>query len=267
MSEVWINDVDLGDYGFVLGQNPAHANTPDLSDASAPLLGQLGPTWLGEPSQAAARKFLVAGHLLTASQAVLLANLDALKALAGAGAVRLRFADRPTQEFRDARLVSFAPTARAAILSALASDLAISFECVDPLRYDVQPLGVAVSTARAALPIGTAASFPVITIHGGGASLTNPVLTYRNASGDIVTTMGFTGTLGANDFLIIDAVRCQVTKSVAGVQSDALSWWTSGDFPVVRGADGWYELAEYPFAELSGTGTPMGLITYSRAWL
>lgn len=267
MSEVWINDIDLGDYGFVLGADPDHASSPDFSDSTAPILGQLGPIWLGEPVQATSRRMLVGGFVKQSSTPTYLSAIDYLKALATSGAVRVRFADRPTQEFRDGRLVSFKDSRRAAILTNLAGDVAMTFEFADPLRYDVNPQGIALSTTRASLPIGTAPSFPVITIHGNGASLTNPTISLRQANGEVHQSMGFTGTLGASDYLIVNCVTTRVTKSVSGTQSDATSWWTSGDFLVLRPADGSYELSEYPTLELGGTGTPVGLCTYCRNWL
>jgi phage-related protein len=268
MSEVWINDIDLADYGFILGADPKHASSPDFTDATAPLLGALGPTWLGEPVQAGSRKLLVSGYIVTASAALYRQNVDALKAIATSGAPRVRFADRPDQEFRDARVLSISVAPRAAILTNLAGDVTIAFDVADPLRYDVNPQGIALSPARASLPVGTAPSPPLIILHGGGASLTNPLLTYRNAAGDSQQTMGFTGVLGASDYLIVDCVQTQVTKSVSGAQSDALSWWTSGDFLTMRPTDGWWELSEYPTLELSASaGAPCGVATYARAWL
>lgn len=267
MSEVWINDIDLGDYGFVLGADPDHASSPDFSDATAPLLGSVGPIWLGEPVQATARRLLVGGYVKQTSSATYLAAVDVLKGIATSGAVRVRFADRTTQEFRDGRLVSFKDSRRAAILANLAGDVAMTFEFADPIRYDVYPQGIALSTGRASLPIGTLPAFPVITIHGNGASLTNPTMSLRQANGDVHQSMGFTGTLGANDFLIVNCITTRITKSVSGTQSDATSWWTSGDFLSLRPADGSYELSEYPTLELGGTGTPVGLCVYSRGWL
>lgn len=267
MSEVWINDVDLADYGFVLGVDPAHGASPDYTDASAPLLGAIGPTWLGEPTQAGARKLVVGGYYVAVSNTQYKAWTDYLKALASTGAVRIRFSDRSDQEFRDARLMGFRPVPRAAILTNLAADLQMTFDVADPLRYDVNPQWLGLSTSRTSLPIGTAPTFPLVIIHGGGASLTNPSWIYRNSVGDSAQTMGFTGVLGANDYLIVDCRRVQVTKSVAGTQSDALSWWTAGDFLVVRSADGSYELAEYPTLELAASaGTPVGTIAYARTW-
>lgn len=268
MSEVWIEDVDLADYGFYLGADPKQVASPVFSDATAPLIGSVGPMWLGEPVQAQPRRITIAGHVAGASASVYRGYVESLKALATLGAVRLRFSDHSDQEYRDARLVSFEAAPRAAILSNLAGDVTFTFEVADPFRYDVQPQCIPLTTNRASCPMGTAPVLPVIVAHGTGASLTNLVVTVRNASGDVVQTMTFTNTVGANDFRIIDSVKTAVTKSVAGTQSDALSEWTAGDFPVLRTADGGYEQSAWPTVELSSTtGAAAGVLTYSRAWL
>lgn len=273
MSEVWINDIDLADYGFVMGTDPAHGDSPDFTDATAALLGAIGPTWEGEPTQAAVRTIPIAGSCKAASSAQLRAFADYLKSLASTGAVRIRLADRLDQEFRDGRLTSFKVASKGAILTNLAGMFTLTFGFADPLRYDVNPQGFGLSTQRVPLLIGTAPTFPVLYLHGGGASLTNPSVTIRTAAGDPVQTMGFTGVLGANDFLIVDCRRTIVTKSVASVQSAADSWWNAalGDFLVVRPADGWYEFTQYPTIEFGlaagGSGTPFGQIIYNRGWL
>jgi phage-related protein len=270
MSETWINDIDLGGaaYGFVLGADPNHRATPSFSDASTVLLGAIGPAWSGEPTQAAARRVVISGNVRQSSGAALLTAIEAIKQIASNGPVRLRFADRPDREFRDGRLVDFIAPSRSAILSNLASDLSVAFECDDPLMYDVNPQGIALNTSRQSLPVGTAPSYPLIILNGGGGTLTNPTITYRNSAGDSKETMGFTVALGANDYLVIDCIRVQVTLYTAGVASDGLSLWTSGDFFVFRAIDGYLELAQYPTLELSASaGTPFGIAQYCRAFL
>jgi hypothetical protein len=275
MSDAWINDIDLADYGFVMGQDAGHAESPQFSDPSAALLGALGATWLSEPTQAAPRRIVVGGNVKQASAALYRAAIDQVKGLATQGAVRVRFADHTDQEFRDCRLVDFKAVPRAALLSNLAGDVVMQFEAADPLRYDVNPQGIPLSTSRASLPIGTAPSFPLIRIHGGGATVTGPiVITVRNAGGDSVQTFTISVTslsgsvLGANDYIDIDGTRIRMVKSLAGTQSDGGALWSAGDFPVIRPADGNWELLEYPTMELSAnSGTPVGLCTYARAWL
>jgi hypothetical protein len=264
MSEVWINDVDLADYGFVIGANPNHQATPSFSDPTMALLGVLGQAWSGEPTQAQSRRVTISGHVLAGSSAAKLAAIEAIKQLCAQGAVRIRFADRPDRELRDGRLTDFIAPPRRAIFSSLDADISIAFDCADPQLYDVNPQGIPLSTARASLPMGTGVSFPQLVVSGGGSTLNNPTFTYRNAAGDPIGTMGFTVNLGVNDYLAIDCARPMVTLSTAGVKTDGTALWTSGDFLAFRGADGWIELGQFPTLELSGG---VGLATFAKAWL
>lgn len=275
MSDAWINDIDLADYGFVMGQDAGHAESPQFSDPTAALLGALGPTWLMEPTQAAPRRLVVGGNVKASTAALYRAAIDQIKGIATQGAVRVRFADHTDQEFRDCRLVDFKAVPRAALLSNLAGDVVMTFEAADPLRYDVNPQGIPLSTSRAALPVGTAPSFPLIRIHGGGATVTGPIVaTMRNAAGDSVQTFTISttslsgGVLGANDYIDVDCARIRMLKSIGGTQTDATALWSSGDFFVIRPADASWELLEYPTLELSAAaGSPVGVCTYARAWL
>lgn len=265
--EVWVNDIDLGDYGF-MGSPPIRSFTdaPVLADPMVITQGWPGPLWAGEPTLAQVRTVLVNGKVIAASNAALLAAVDNLRALCEDGAVRLRFADRPTQEYRDARCKEFSDSRRDLLLG-LATELAIAFELANPQRFDMHPIGLGLSTSRIACPLGTAPSYPVILISGAGAAVTNPTITYRNAAGLVVQTMGFTGTIGANDFWRVDTTRAMITKSLAGTASDGISLWTGGDFPVLRPADAWFETTAWPTLELSASaGTPVGTVVYARQY-
>lgn len=269
MSEVWIDDIDLADYGFVLGRDPGQDATPTMSDAVVTPAGGFGPLWAGEAVAVQSRTLVISGHMrVDAGASSYRSTVVALRALVSNGAKRIRFSDRTDQEFRDARMTQFAPAPAAAILSTNHAAISITFECADPARYDVNPQGLALSTTRVSCPMGDAPTYPLIVAHGNGAALTNLVITVRDASGTVVQTMTFTNTIGANDYRIIDCLRTQITKSVAGTQSDAQSEWTSGDFPVLRPADAVYAVSAWPTIELSSsTGTAVGVASYSRAWL
>jgi hypothetical protein len=144
--------------------------------------------------------------------------------------------------------------------------VALSFLVKDGVAFRLQPDGYALSTARTSCPIGTAPSPPDIVLHGNGATLTAPIIRIRNAAGDIVQTMGFTG-IGATDYLLIDCLRTTITKAVGSVKTDATSLWNSGDFPLLQPTDGWVEGGIYPTVELTATaGTPVGVINYRRRY-
>ncbi len=146
--------------------------------------------------------------------------------------------------------------------------VSMSFTVKDGVAKRRQPDGYALTTSRTSCPVGTAESRPIITVHGGGASLTNPTITGRNAAGDSVWTMGFVTVIGATAALRVDCTRMSVSLITAGVITDALSLWQTGDFPVLRAFDSFASLGAYGTVELSSTGgTALGLISYTRAYV
>ena len=212
----------------------------------------------------------ISGIIMAASQSAAMTALDGLRNLVSNGEVRIR-TTYASDRWVYAMCESFAgaPFNKSVIDGYIAVQLL--FTVAEGAAVRVAPDGIALSTTRVACPIGTAASYPVILIHGGGAVFTNPTITVRNAGGDIVQTMSMVFSGGANDVLRVDCARAQVDKISAGVVTDGLSYATlsgSSDFPILRPYDGWVETATYPTVELSSvTGTVSGRITYSRRYL
>jgi len=269
-AQVFVNDIDLSDYGFGLNENTrGHADSPALSDVSVPVVGFPGVLWAGEETVVTPRALPVGGFLSAATNALLIAAEDNLKALCADGAVRIRFGDRTDQEFRNARMRAFSVTPRGA-LNGVARNIVIEFLLDDPLRYRINPDGYALTTARVRCPLGTAPSAPVIILSTGGSAtaVVNPVITIRNAVGAIVQTMTCTGSIAQNDFWRVDSARASITKSIAGTASDGISLWTAGDFVLLRPADAWFEQAAWPTVELSSSaGAAVGAIMYWRRYL
>lgn len=270
MPELYLDDIDVADYGAVLSEETrGHASSPSLSDVAVPVGEWPGIRWSGEPTVTTQRTLTVGLNVSATSNANLVAALDKLKALATDGTKRLRFADRTDQEYRGASCREFRVTPRGALFG-VGANVSLDFSLDDPARHRVNPDGYALSAARTPCPTGTAPSRLVLLLHGGGASLTNPVATLRNAAGKPVQTMGFTVSLGANDFLRIDSERATITKVASGTASDGLAagYWTSGDFLLLRPTDGWFEAAAWPSIALSASsGTPAGFVTYTRRYL
>lgn len=218
-----------------------------------------------------AGKATVKGRLSAASPAAAVTALDALRGLLGLGevAVRLGYA---TDRYCNAIMESFDGASEQGENLNGILNVAMTFAVAAGVAWRNAPDGYALTTSRTSCPIGTAESYPVILVHGGGAALTNPVITVRNAAGDVVQTMAFVVSLGANDALRIDSARAQVSKVTSGVITDALAagYWPSGsgDFPLLRPYDGWIENGVYPTVELSSsTGTAVGDISYTRRYL
>lgn len=94
--------------------------------------------------------------------------------------------------------------------------------CRNPLWYDRSPTTVsAAAGTRVALPMGSAPGRVRLILIGS----TDPVITARRHTGEIIGTMEFTVTLGATELLVIDgdALNPTVTKYTAGVASNAIA--------------------------------------------
>lgn len=211
----------------------------------------------------------ITGMVLTASPAAALAALDALREFLGAGEVAVR-----TYQASDRQCLAvctgFDGIPHQAEIQNGNVNLTLPFVVASGVAQRIAPDGYALSTSRTSCPVGTAESRPIITVHGGGAALTNPTITIRNAAGDVVQTMTFTVVIGATAALRIDCARMQASIITAGVITDALaaSDWSGGDFLCLRNYDGIVALASSPTVELSSTaGTAQGVISYTRQYL
>ena len=267
---LWINGRDLAtDFSFAATATAGWPGNLSAAKRTAPVLS--GPEMQGgiyDPRLIArqAAQASLSGIIMGSSLADALTKSDALRGLVMQVEVTLR-TGYATDRYCLALCTDYAGVPfNPGVLDGVVS-VAMTFTVKDGLAWRTVPDGVSLSTARATCPIGTAESYPVITIHGGGATVSNPVVTLRNAGGDVVQTHSFTISGGADDALIIDSARSRITKSAAGTLTDGWTYCTpgSGDFVLLRPADGNPELAAYPTVELSSaTGTMVGSIAYSR---
>ena len=145
----------------------------------------------------------------------------------------------------------------------------LEFTAVDPTRYERESIPISLSTARAAVDIGTVPSAPLLWIYGGSPSVVDPVVIVRNAQGDETHRLTLTGTLATNDALVIDSARQSIERYVAGVlqtgTASGNAWLTSGQFPLLAPEDAIEGTGLT--VELSATsGTPTGLLLYTRGY-
>lgn len=142
-----------------------------------------------------------------------------------------------------------------------------SFVVKDGVAFRLEPDGYALTTGRTACPLGTVDVKPVISLHGNGSTLTDPLITLRNAGGDITQTFGFNGTLSATQVLRADGQRATIDLLSAGAVGDGWSFQSSGDFITLRTQDASFEGAAWATIELSAAaGTPLGGVDYVRAY-
>lgn len=147
--------------------------------------------------------------------------------------------------------------------------VSLQFTAVDPTRYEREGRAVALSPSRVEVPIGTVPSAPVVYLYGGTPSVVDPVIVVRNDSGDETHRLTLTGTLAANNALVIDCARQTIDRYVAGVlqtgTNSGNAWLTSGQFPLLAPEDS-LEGAGITVELAATSGTPEGLLLYQRGY-
>lgn len=136
----------------------------------------------------------------------------------------------------------------------------ISLTALDPYAYDLVAQTITLGAGVNRAPLGTAPSFPVITISGAA---TNPILTLKRWDGATLATLGLTLTTIGGDTLVVDMGAKTILKNGASV----LASLSSGDFFALHPSTAQQNFgalaAEQPYVTTSsGAGTTV----YRRAW-
>jgi hypothetical protein len=136
----------------------------------------------------------------------------------------------------------------------------LTFDCHDPRWRDATASEIVVNATARDVPLGTATTDGSIEING---TATNPTITVKDYRGITVASLGFTGSLAADESWIIDLEDHSVTLSDSGVLSSANDKVTSGAFWEWDPAWSDYGASDWPTIEVdSGDGT----LTYYRRW-
>jgi phage-related protein len=264
---MYVNDFDTSSLGLIVTSVDGWRDAPSTRDRTTQLPTRVGAVILAPEAETAPRVITVDGVIdpSHAGKALTLANLRAaiseLQERLYRGTIEVRFADEPDifvlARCEQGNLIATPPQ-----FMNPKSRVQIRMLCPDPLRYDRNGSVVGFGASpRAGTPLGTAVSAPVIRIMGAA---TNPVITYRNMSGDVKQTMGFTVTLAATDYLEIDCELFTIKKFASGVETNGISLLTSGDFIALDPQDGDYAGSVWPTLEVNAGS---GECLYRRAWL
>lgn len=249
---VSINGTDIKALGFKLREPRGVWDLPTYAKDTTTIPGKPGQV-VPQPStvKISSRTIDIIGTLVGSSRSDFLTKLDQLKALVTKVPLIVVLAEQPTRQYT-ARPLGMGMTPINPVLLQRQQEFTITLVCDDPYARDTTDQTVAFTTATP-IPLGNAPSGGVITITGG----TDPIITYRDSAGNIVQTMGFTGTgsplvVDLDDFL----------ASVGG--TNVIDKLTSGSFIELSPLDGDYISAAWPTLEVnSGSGS----ITYRRAYL
>jgi hypothetical protein len=220
-----------------------------VAQTSAPEHALLSPTPLFD-----LRGFEVRGFVESATVAAHATALDELKArLKGQVAsstpneVALEFDDRAGTEY----VVRVTGVATEPVTDArLAVDfVTIQAVMLDPFLRDSSASSVNGITAATAIPVGTAPSWPTLTIN---AAFTDPVIQYKNSTGSVVKTLSFTissASEGITDLIVDMQAGTIVDNAAANRHSHRVS---GGNFPwMIDPKDGVYWTSAWPTLECS----------------
>jgi hypothetical protein len=120
-----------------------------------------------------------------------------------------------------------------------------------------------VSSADEDCELGTAPSYPLITLDGPIAA--NVTLTYKDSDGDTVSTLVITNpAIGAGTDLVVDCARERIWTVASGTYTDAMSLYSSGTFPALDPADGDPLAATPAWPTLAASED--GEATYYKTW-
>jgi len=258
-SVMYVDDVDTSADGLVVASVTGLGDVPTVEPITRERWG-----WQGLLETAPSvpkikpRVITVTGILKAASVATLETNLDTLKRRFTANSQRVRFVNIANREWI-ARLTELAitPVGQGGQFVNPWVNITLKLTALDPYGYDTSDTTVtSITDSDKAAAVGTAPSRPVLRCTGAA---TNPLWTYKDGSGNTITTLQLTISVAGGDYVEVDCEAMTIKKSVSSVITDALDTLTSGDFITLHPRDG-----ASPTLRLS-SGT--GLATYRKAWL
>lgn len=255
-----INGTDLSTLGFHLSRANGWKDAPKRSRATAVRPTRAGALRTGADVEAP-RTLTLEGTIIAADADGVRTAIDELRAaILRTQPATIILPDAPTRyllAWLDGHTID-AGAGPSMIQRMLTTRFDLSL--LDPYAYDVAQQTITLGAGVNRAPLGTAPSFPVITISGAA---TNPIVTLKRWDGTTLATLGLTLTTIAGDTLVIDMDAKTIKKNGASVLANL----TSGDFfaldPATAQQNYGALAAEQPYVVTSsGAGTTV----YRRAW-
>lgn len=264
-AHVWINDYPLTAAAFQFEKVEGWQDGLEIRPASVAIPGWAGELGTGLAA-AAPRTIVCTGWVFVSTQAGLVAAIDQVKALAGAGLSEVRFVDRLDRTFW-AQLTRWRTTgAKAVQFNRPARGVELTFTCPSPAGFDQVGRTIAFSATPAQLSLGSAPVAPIIRIFAPAGSVTNPTLTYRDLAGNVRGSITLTQILATTDWLEVNMDTQVITRSLSGVVTGPVPI-AAGTFFALDPADGDVINGVGPTLEVTASaGAPTGLALYRRTY-
>lgn len=199
------NGRDLSDFNFRVASLHGLPAVFSIDRGAVPMIGRAGAVRTSPDPDLRPRPVTAAGYVRSSSVAAADADIQSLLEWIGLDTVELR-TGRNAEVMYFASLVSSAVDVPDPQLLTPGARLELGFSLASPLAYAVAPKTYVVAATGAAnridVPIGTGPSTPLLRLFG---SATNPIVTLRNAIGDILKQVTYTVTLDADDYLESDS--------------------------------------------------------------
>lgn len=129
-----------------------------------------------------------------------------------------------------------------------------------PLSFARESSVLAVGSTPVPVPLGTAPSDTTFVLPG---ALTDATLTYRGASGEILSQLSLDGTVDAGEFLRVRSDRQTIWLGDGTGEELDMSFFAGGGWIVLDPGDADYRRGVFPTVESSEPG----VLYYRRAWL
>jgi len=225
-----VNGVDLGTtYGWFPDGLPGWLDMPARTVAMTQLPSRYGG--LASRLEAGSRDLGLAGGIQAATPEARDALEVALEQLLFSGLIRIEITEGTIRRWVEGYTRTFVPAPLNAGVPNFASRIDAVITCPDPLWRATAMTGTAITApnTRVTLPLGSAASDPVIHLMGPS---TNVVFALRDGRGEpIGVPLAFAVGLGTTEYLAIDMRRVRIDRVTAGVAVNGRSLLAAGTFP------------------------------------
>lgn len=261
ITAVTVDGVNLASLGLLTANVPELRDGVDTDFPTGRVPGRAGVVHLSSRGQPRERRFTIEGTIRANSHALVLDALDDLKWRCARQEVEVVFGDATTRYF-----TGILESAKNPVITPLQSQTRIGFRwtflCADPYAYSTTETTLNfLSGTTTVTGLGTAPSFPVITIDGDITTLT---LLYQTSAGiergrmELEAEDGY----GWDGELVIDCANQIITVD----DEDASDLLAGGDFFSFDPIDGTSSVGPRIGWTRSGTATVMSAV-YRAAWL